>query len=122
MNGFRVVLTAGVAAAVVVVSYAGSAQATEPFVGRWAATQSACSGIGGSDSKTSALTASDTSVSWYPGSCRIGKMYKLGQAVYLQAHCYGEAGGDVPITLDAKGDRMKVTWNRGKTEDLQRCK
>ena len=41
MNGFRVVLTAGVAAAVVVVSYAGSAQATEPFVGRWAATQSA---------------------------------------------------------------------------------
>jgi hypothetical protein len=100
----------------------GSAAAEEMFIGRWAASPSACGGFGGKDARSAALVASGTSVSWYPGDCRIGKMYKLGQAVYIQAHCYGETGGDVPITLDPKGDRMKVTWNRGKTEELQRCK
>ena len=116
MNLYRVLGAACVAGALGV----GPAEAEEMFIGRWAATPSACSGFGGSDAKTAALVASGTSVSWYPGSCRIGKMYKLGQAVYLQAHCDGS--GDVPITLDPKGDRMKVTWNRGKTEELQRCK
>ena len=111
-----------VATVVFAVFSVGTAEAEEMFIGRWAATPSVCSGFGGSDAKTAALVASGTSVSWYPGSCRIGKMYKLGQAVYIQAHCYGDGGGDVPITLDPKGDRMKVTWNRGKTEELQRCK
>jgi hypothetical protein len=116
MNVVRVFGAACVAGALGV----GSAQAEELFIGRWAATSSACSGFNGSDAKTAALVASGTNVSWYPGSCRIGKMYKLGEAVYIQAHCDG--GGDVPITLDPKGDRMKVTWNRGKPEELQRCK
>jgi hypothetical protein len=29
--------------------------------------------------------------------------------------------GDVPVTLDAKGDRMRVTWDR-KAEELKRCR
>jgi hypothetical protein len=116
------VLVVGAACLVAGALSVGFAQAEEMFVGRWAATPSACGGFGGKDAKSATLVASGTSVSWYPGDCRIGKMYKLGQAVYIQAHCYGEAGGDVPITLDPKGDRMKVTWNRGKTEELQRCK
>ena len=115
MTAFRVLGAACIAGAL----GSGVAQAEEMFVGRWAAMPSACSGFGGSDARSAALVASGTSVSWYPGSCRIGKMYKLGQAVYIQAHC---DGGDVPITLDPKGDRMKVTWNRGKPEELQRCK
>jgi hypothetical protein len=45
-------------------------------------------------------------------------MYKT-KAVYVQAHCWNK--GDVPVTLDVTGDRMKITWNRGKPEDLQRC-
>jgi len=118
MNLYRVLG----AACVVGTLSVGSVEAEEMFIGRWAATPSACSGFGGSDAKSAALVASGSSVSWYPGNCRIGKMYKLGQAVYIQAHCYGDGGGDVPITLDPKGDRMKVTWNRGKTEELQRCK
>lgn len=118
MNLYRVLGAACIAGALGV----GSAKAEEMFVGRWAATPSACSVFGGSDAKSAALVASGSSVSWYPGNCRIGKMYKLGHAVYIQAHCYGDGGGDVPITLDPKGDRMKVTWNRGKTEELQRCK
>lgn len=118
MNVVRVALAACIAGAL----GAGSAQAEELFIGRWAATPSACSGFGGSDARSAALIASGTNVSWYPGNCRIGKMYKLGEAVYIQAHCNDNGGGDVPITLDPKGDRMKVTWNRGKTEELQRCK
>ena len=46
-------------------------------------------------------------------------MYKLGQTAYIQARCWDS---DVPVTLDPRGDRMRVTWNRGKTEELQRCK
>ena len=38
----------------------------------------------------------------------------------MQAHCGGK--GDMPVTLDANGDRMRVTWNRAKVEELRRCK
>jgi hypothetical protein len=93
--------------------------ATEPWIGRWAVNQSAC-GIGGNSPTTAALVVNDTSLNWYSGHCRIGKMYKLGQTGYIQAHCSDST--DVPVTLDPKGDRMRVNWNRGKAEDLQRCK
>ena len=112
----RMVYAMGVVVAAVV-----PAGAVEPFVGRWALNQEACFGFG-TTAQTASLVATDTSVRWYPGTCRIGKMYKLGEAVYIQAHCTDSGGGDVPITLDPKGDRMKVTWNRGKPEELQRCK
>jgi hypothetical protein len=46
-------------------------------------------------------------------------MYKA-RAVYVQAHCFGK--GDVPVTLDAHGDRMRVTWNRARVEELRRCR
>ena len=45
-------------------------------------------------------------------------MYKA-KAVYVQAHC--GAKGDVPVTLDAQGDRMRVTWGNAKPEELKRC-
>ena len=66
--------------------------------------------------KTAALVATDTSLSWFEGNCRIGKMYKA-KAVYVQAHCGSK---DVSVTLDATGDRMRVTWGR-KAEDMKRC-
>ena len=97
-----------------------SASATEAFVGRWAAKAEVCSAHGGDNAANSALVATDTSLWWFEGYCRIGKMYKAGEAVYLLVHCWGE--GDVPVTLAARGDRMKVTWNRGKPLDMQRCK
>ena len=55
-------------------------------------------------------------LSWFEGYCRIGKMYKA-KAVYVQAHCGTK---DVPVTLDAQGDRLRVTWDR-KVEDMKRC-
>jgi hypothetical protein len=94
------------------------ASAAEPFVGRWAVTPAVCGAMGGDTAQTSALVATDTSLWWFDGYCRIAKMYKV-RAVYVQAHC--GAKGDVPVTLDAQGDRMKITWDR-KIEELRRCK
>jgi hypothetical protein len=96
-----------------------SASATEAFVGRWAVKPELCAGHGGDTPGTSALVATDTSLWWFEGYCRIGKMYKA-KAVYVQAHCLGK--GDVPVTLDAQGDKMNVTWDRTKVETLKRCK
>ena len=94
------------------------ALAEEAFVGRWAAKPDICAARGGNSPANSALVATDTSLWWYDGHCRIGKMYKA-KAVYVQAHC-GEKG-DVAVTLDAQGNRMRVTWGKAKPEDLKRC-
>ena len=90
--------------------------AEEAFVGRWAATPAICSMRGGDSPANSALVATDTSLWWYDGQCRIGKMYKA-KAVYVQAHCGTK---DVPVTLDAQGDRLRIIWDR-RVEDMKRC-
>lgn len=108
---FRLLVLAGAFGAMV-----SSAFATEPFVGRWAVNAEACSSRGAS-AATSALIATDTSLWWFDGFCRIGKMYKA-KAVYVQAHC---GANDVSVTLDAQGNTMRVTWGKGKPEDLKRC-
>jgi len=110
----KTVLVAACAAAVVIAS---SAIAQEAFVGRWAVNAEMCSGHGDT-AVTSALVATDTSLWWFDGYCRIGKMYKT-KAFYVQAHCGAK---DVPVTMDAQGDRMRVTWDRTKVEDLKRCR
>jgi len=94
-----------------------SALAAESFVGRWAVKPELCSAHGGDTAQTAALVATDTSLWWFDGYCRIGKMYKA-KAVYVQAHC---GGNDVAVTLDAQGNRMRVTWGKAKAEELQRC-
>jgi hypothetical protein len=100
---------------------AAPATAAEAFIGRWAISPTACSGYGNT-LQTAPLIASDTTVRWYQGACRIGKMYKLGAAVYIQARCDGDTTTDTPITLEPRGaDRLRVTWNRGRTEELRRC-
>jgi len=94
------------------------ARAEEAFVGRWAVTPEICAARGGDTAATSALVATDTSLWWFDGYCRIGKMYKT-KALYVQAHC---AKGDVSVTLDVQGDRLRVAWDRGKAEELTRCR
>ena len=113
---FRPLLLAAGAIGATLTSFA---LAQEPFVGRWAVKPEACSGYG--DTAAGAvLVATERTLSWFGSYCRIGKMYKAGQAVYVQAHCWG--AGDVPVTLDARGDRMQVTWDRARLADMQRCK
>ena len=109
----RLVMAACAMSAVMV----SSAWATEAFVGRWAVKPEACSMHGGDSAQTSALVATDTSLWWFEGYCRIGKMYKA-KAVYVQAHC---SSGDVSVTLDAASNGMRVTWGRAKPEELKRC-
>jgi hypothetical protein len=106
-------------AAVCVAALTSLAYAAEPFVGRWGVSAAACAGPGDSAARA-VLVTSATTLSWFGNYCRIGKVYKAGEAVYLQAHCWGE--GDIPVTLDARGDRMRVTWNRAKLADMQRCR
>ena len=105
-------------AACVIAAWVSSAYAAEQFVGRWAVNAEVCASHGGSSAATSALVATGTSLWWFDGYCSIGKMYKA-KAVYVQAHCGSK--GDVSVTLDATGDRMKVTWNKAKPEDMRRC-
>ena len=101
-------------------SAASPAWAMDAHVGRWAINPSACTGFGNTRA-TAPLIVSDTALRWLD-SCRIGKSYKLGQALYIQARCVGEGASDVPVTLDPRGrDRMRVTWAGGKTEELRRC-
>jgi hypothetical protein len=50
-------------------------------------------------------------------------MYKIGQAVHIQAQCSSEGKiRSTPITLEARGERMRVTWDGVKVEDMRRCK
>jgi hypothetical protein len=58
-----------------------SAAATEAFIGRWAAKPELCSARGGDTAATSALVATDTSLWWFEGYCRIGKMYKARRSM-----------------------------------------
>jgi hypothetical protein len=105
------------AACAIAAAWVSSAQAAEQFVGRWAVNAEVCASHGGSSAATSALVATGTSLWWFDGYCSIGKMYKA-KAVYVQAHCGAK---DVPVTLDAEGNRMRVTWGGTKFEELKRC-
>ena len=96
---------------------ASFASAEEQFIGRWAVKPEMCSGHGDT-AETATLVATSSSLWWYDGYCSIGKMYKA-KAVYVQAHCF--AKGDVPVTLDAEGNRMRVTWGHAKAAELKRC-
>lgn len=109
----RLMLAAGAVSAAMMVP----ALAVEAFVGRWAAKTEICASRSGDTPQNTALVATETTLWWFDGYCRIGKMYKA-QAVYAQAHC---PKGDVAVTLDARGDRMRVTWGGGKAEELRRC-
>jgi hypothetical protein len=107
---------------VLVLAMIDGASAVESFIGRWSIDPAGCTSEGDTAS-TAPLVATTTSVRWFVASCRIGKMYKAGQAVYLQAHCSSEGKvRSTPITLEARGDRMRVTWDGVKVEEMRRCK
>ncbi len=100
---------------------AAPARAAEAWVGRWAINPTACSSFGDTLA-TAPLIVTDTTLRWIGGACRIGKMYKLGPTAYIQARCFGETASDIPVRLDPRGDRMRVSWNGAKTEEMRRCK
>ena len=100
----------------------GGAMATESFIGRWAINPAGCTSEGDTAS-TAPLYATMTSVKWFVANCTIGKMYKTGYAVHIQARCSNEGKKtSTPITLEARGDRMRVVWDGVKVEEMRRCK
>lgn len=89
--------------------------------GRWGASEAACSAWAGSTAADTALMVTSYAVVWYDGFCRIGRMYKTGKAVHMEAHCWNQGDRPTPVTLEASGNRMKASWNRGPATLLKRC-
>jgi hypothetical protein len=59
---------------------------------------------------------------WSTESCRIGRMYKTGETIHIQAMCRGEGGErSIPVSLRPRGGRLVVIWDRGPRGELQRC-
>lgn len=111
-----------VSVAVALSFLASPAFATEPQVGRWAVEAQNCNG-GGDTQKSAPLTVTPTTVAWAAEFCTIGKMYKADQALYIEGRC--SSGGTMtkhPITLQMKGERLAVTWNGERIQEMQRCR
>jgi hypothetical protein len=96
--------------------------AGESVTGRWAADPSACAGFG-SKAAQSPLVITSYAVRWHDDSCRIGRVYKTGDTVHIQALCWGLTGAhSVPVSLRPHGGKLAVRWDRGARGDLQRCR
>ncbi len=61
-------------------------------------------------------------VRWLGDSCRVGRMYKTGETVHIQAYCWGADGErSIPVSMTPHSGRLAVTWNRGPKSDMGRC-
>jgi hypothetical protein len=95
--------------------------AEDPVIGRWAADPSFCEGAGDTQAR-SPLVVTNYAVRWLGDSCRIGRTYRTGDTVHIEAFCSGEAGErTIPVSLRTHGDRLAVTWDRGALADMRRC-
>jgi hypothetical protein len=95
--------------------------ATDSVNGRWAANQGSCWGDS-SAAAQSPFVVSSYAVRWLGDTCRVGRMYKTGETIHLQALCWGAEGErTIPVSLTPHAGRLAVVWNRGARGDLQRC-
>ncbi len=98
-----------------------SAQATETVTGRWAAHPTGCEGALFS-AGPSPLVVTHYAVRWHGDSCGIGRMYKAGETVYIQALCWSLAGErSIPVSLRPHGDRLALSWDREPRGEFRRC-
>jgi hypothetical protein len=98
-----------------------SSHAEESVTGRWAADAASCEGFAALGTK-SPLVVTSYAVRWQGDTCRIGRMYKTGEAIYIQAFCWGESGEkSIPVSLHPHAGRLSVTWDHGARGELQRC-
>ncbi len=105
--------------AALAVAFCVPAHAAEKLTGRWAADKAACDG--GFFAATP-LVVTSYAVRWQGDSCRIGRMYKAGEAVYIQALCWGADGErSVPVSLHPRAGKLALTWDRTPRGELQRC-
>lgn len=106
-----------------VMALAAPACAEEPINGRWSIDPEGCK-IDGDTSETAPLYVTDKTIKWWVASCRVGKSYKVGNALFIQARCSNEGSRQsISVKLDlVSRDKLAVTWNGGKIHDMRRCK
>lgn len=104
------------------VALMGWAHAEEPINGRWAIDPQGCR-IDGDTSETAPLYVTGKTLKWFVVSCRIGKSYKIGNALYIQARCSNEGARQaIAVKLDlVSRDRLAVTWDGSKINEMRRC-
>ena len=97
--------------------------AAEPILGRWAIDPQGCK-VEGDTAETAPLFVTQSTVKWFVAHCRIGKSYKIGKALHIQARCTGEGERyTIPIKLDlVEPNRLAVTWDKSRVKDMMRCR
>ena len=115
------VLRGAVVLIVVLALSATRVHAADPIAGRWAADPSFCANAGDTQAK-SPLVVTDSSVRWFGDACRIGRSYRTGDTVHMEAFCWGEGGERaIAVSLRQQGDRIFVSWGRDTRGELRRC-
>jgi hypothetical protein len=113
LTGAVVLLTLGLSAP--------AGHAADSVNGRWAANADSCWG-GGSTPAQSPFVVSSYAVRWLGDTCRVGRMYKTGDTIHVQAMCWGAEGErTIPVSMTPHAGKLAVVWNRGARGDLQRC-
>lgn len=98
---------------------AAPAAAAEAIDGRWG-DEASCGAM--FFSGNAPLTVSNYAVRWKGDSCRVGRMYKTGDTVHIQAWCWDIAGErSIPVSLRPHGGKLSVTWDRAHRAELKRC-
>lgn len=114
-------LLTGAAALSLLALTAVQGEGAESLNGRWAADEAACWGSGETPAK-SPFVVSSYAVRWLGDTCRVGRMYKTGETVHVQAFCWSAEGErTIPVSMTPHAGKLAVVWNRGPRGDLQRC-
>lgn len=101
---------------------AAPARAAESVTGRWAADPSSCWSFAG-PIEQSPLIVGHYWVRWRDDACRIGRMYKTGDTVHIQAFCWGDYGErSIPVSLRPHDGKLLVHWDRVVSGELRRCR
>jgi hypothetical protein len=84
-----------------------SSRAAESVTGRWAANPTSCVSFAGLGVQ-SLLVVSNYAVRWQGDTCRISRMYKTDDTIYIQALCLGEAGEKIDSRVAAPARQQAV--------------
>jgi hypothetical protein len=78
-----------------------SSRAAESVTGRWAANPTSCVSFAGLGAQ-SPLVVSNYAVRWQRDTCRIGRMYKTDDTIYIQALSLGRRKIDSRVAAPAR--------------------
>ena len=100
---------------------AATAHAAEPISGRWAADLAFCESAGDTMAR-SPLVVTNMALNWAGDSCRVGRSYRTGDTLHIEAFC-GSPSGEraIPVSLKLQGARLGVTWNRNVVGGMRKC-